>query len=35
VGDHAGADRMMTSKVLQTLVDRGLVDRQPIRPTDA
>jgi hypothetical protein len=35
VADHAGADRMMTSKVLQTLVDRGLVDRQPIRPTDA
>jgi DNA-binding MarR family transcriptional regulator len=29
VADHAGADRMMTSKVLQTLVDRGLVSRQP------
>lgn len=29
VADHAGADRMMTSKVLQTLVDRGLVQREP------
>ena len=29
VADHAGADRMMTSKVLQGLVDHGLVIRQP------
>jgi DNA-binding MarR family transcriptional regulator len=29
VADHAGADRMMTSKVLQGLVDRDLVTRQP------
>jgi DNA-binding MarR family transcriptional regulator len=29
VADHAGADRMMTSRVVQTLVDRGLVLRQP------
>ena len=29
VADHAGADRMMASKVLQTLVDRDLVVRQP------
>ena len=29
VADHAGADRMMTSKVLQALVDRGLVLRRP------
>ena len=28
VADHAGADRMMTSKVLQGLVDHGLVIRQ-------
>jgi DNA-binding MarR family transcriptional regulator len=29
VADHAGADRMMTSKVLQGLMDRGLVIRRP------
>ncbi len=29
VADHAGADRMMTSKVLQGLVEHGLVIRQP------
>jgi DNA-binding MarR family transcriptional regulator len=29
VADHADADRAMTSRVLQTLVDRGLVIRQP------
>ena len=29
VADHAGTDRMMTFKVLQTLMDRGLVIRQP------
>jgi DNA-binding MarR family transcriptional regulator len=28
-GDHAGADRMMTSKVVQTLTGRGLVVREP------
>jgi len=27
VADHAGADRMMTSKVLRTLEERGLVTR--------
>ena len=27
--DHAGADRMMTSKVVQTLAERGLVTREP------
>ncbi|HEX6523808.1 MAG TPA: MarR family transcriptional regulator [Streptosporangiaceae bacterium] len=27
--DHAGADRMMTSKVVQTLTERGLVTREP------
>lgn len=27
--DHAGADRMMTSKVAQTLAERGLVTREP------
>lgn len=41
--DYAGADRMMTSKVLQTLAERGLVTREPdpadarvkrLRPTD-
>jgi DNA-binding MarR family transcriptional regulator len=29
VADHAGADRMMTSKVLQGLVEHGLVSRRP------
>jgi DNA-binding MarR family transcriptional regulator len=29
VADHAGTDRMMTFKLLQTLMDRGLVIRQP------
>ncbi len=29
VADHVGADRMMTSKVLQGLVEHGLVIRQP------
>lgn len=29
VADHAGADRMMTSKVLRTLEERGLVTREP------
>jgi hypothetical protein len=29
VADHAGTDQMMTFKVLQTLMDRGLVIRQP------
>ena len=29
VADHAGADRMMTSKVLQGLVEHDLVIRQP------
>jgi DNA-binding MarR family transcriptional regulator len=29
VADHAGGDRMMTSKVLQGLVEHGLVIRQP------
>ena len=28
VADHAGADRMMTSKVLRTLEERGLVTRE-------
>jgi DNA-binding MarR family transcriptional regulator len=28
VAEHAGADRMMTSRVIRTLVDRGLVERQ-------
>jgi DNA-binding MarR family transcriptional regulator len=32
--DHAGADRMMTSKVLQTLTERGLVTKEP-DPSDA
>lgn len=41
--DYAGADRMMTSKVLQTLEERGLVTKEPdpadarvkrLRPTD-
>ena len=32
--DHAGADRMMTSKVVQTLTNRGLVSREP-DPRDA
>ena len=35
VADHAGTDRMMTFKVLQTLMDRGLVTGSLIRPTDA
>jgi len=44
VADYAGADRMMTSKVLQGLVDHGLAIRQPdpadgrvkrLRPTPA
>jgi DNA-binding MarR family transcriptional regulator len=34
VADFAGADRMMTSKVLQTLADRGLMEREP-DPADA
>ena len=34
VADHAGADRMMTSKVLRTLEERGLVTREP-DPGDA
>jgi len=43
VADFAGADRMMTSKVLQTLEERGLIAREPdtndarlkrLRPTD-
>jgi DNA-binding MarR family transcriptional regulator len=29
VADHAGADRMMASKVLRTLEERGLVTRGP------
>jgi DNA-binding MarR family transcriptional regulator len=29
VADNAGADRMMTSKVLRTLEDRGLLTRTP------
>ena len=41
--DYAGADRMMTSKVLQTLAERGLITKEPdpadarvkrLRPTD-
>jgi DNA-binding MarR family transcriptional regulator len=41
--DYAGADRMMTSKILQALEERGLVTREPdpadarvkrLRPTD-
>ena len=44
VADYAGSDRMMTSKVLQGLVDHGLAIRQPdpadgrvkrLRPTPA
>ena len=31
VADHADADRMLASKVLQTLVDRDLMVRSPIR----
>ncbi len=34
VADHAGADRMMASKVLRTLEERGLVTREP-DPGDA
>ncbi len=34
VADHAGADRMMASKVLRTLQQRGLVSREP-DPGDA
>src|SRR5690348_1296718 len=34
VADHAGADRMMASKVLRTLEERGLVIREP-DPGDA
>lgn len=43
VADFAGADRMMTSKVLQTLEERGLIQREAdpadarvkrLRPTD-
>jgi DNA-binding MarR family transcriptional regulator len=34
VADHAGADRMMASKVLRTLEERCLVTRQP-DPDDA
>jgi DNA-binding MarR family transcriptional regulator len=29
LADHAGTDPMMTSQVVRTLVDRGLVDRSP------
>ena len=29
LADHAGTDPMMTSQVIRTLVDRGLVDRSP------
>ena len=32
--DHAGADRMMTSKVVQALAERGFVTREP-DPQDA
>jgi hypothetical protein len=35
VADYAGTDRMMTFKVLQTLMDRGLVTGSLIQPTDA
>ena len=34
VADFAGSDRMMTSKVLQTLAERGLMSREP-DPCDA
>ena len=34
VADHAGADRMMASKVLQALQQRGLITREP-DPRDA
>jgi DNA-binding MarR family transcriptional regulator len=34
VAEHAGADRMMTSKVLKTLLDRELLDRV-VDPADA
>lgn len=34
VADHAGTDRMMASKVLRTLAERGLVTREP-DPDDA
>jgi DNA-binding MarR family transcriptional regulator len=34
VADHAGADRMMASKVLRTLEERALVTREP-DPEDA
>jgi RimJ/RimL family protein N-acetyltransferase/DNA-binding MarR family transcriptional regulator len=34
VAEHAGADRMMASKVLRTLEERGLVTREP-DPDDA
>jgi DNA-binding MarR family transcriptional regulator len=34
VADHAGADRMMASKVLRTLEERGLIVREP-DPDDA
>ncbi len=34
VADHAGTDRMMASKVLRTLEERGLVTREP-DPDDA
>jgi DNA-binding MarR family transcriptional regulator len=34
VADHAGADRMMASKVLRTLEERGLLTREP-DPDDA
>lgn len=34
VADHAGADRMMASKVLRTLEERALVTREP-DPDDA
>jgi DNA-binding MarR family transcriptional regulator len=34
VADHAGADRMMASKVLRSLEERGLVIREP-DPGDA
>jgi DNA-binding MarR family transcriptional regulator len=35
VADHAGADRMMTSKVVRSLEQRGLVTRRPIGATPA
>lgn len=34
VAEQAGADRMMTSKLLRTLEDRGLLDRR-VHETDA